>query len=115
MPTESGKTQCPYADRTFHGRPGSADSVKSSSLIPDAQHFDHADHFDIHRACNPHLSFGRGQHIFLGTTFSKSEIEAALRAMLKHVSPEHWQFENLGWSLSIGHRWPLGLKVNLSV
>jgi hypothetical protein len=27
-----------------------------------------------------------------------------LRALLKHVSPEHYQFENLGWSLSVGHR-----------
>ena len=104
MPNELGKSQCPHAHETFHGRPRSADSVQSFSLNLDDRHFERADHFNIHRAYNPHLSFGRGRHICLGTKLAKSEIEAALRALLKHVSPEHYQFENLGWSLSVGHR-----------
>jgi len=95
--------------------PGGILMLVIGSANRDERQFDRADHFDIHRAYNPHLSFGRGRHICLGTNLAKSEIEAALRALLKHVGPEHCQFENLGWSLSVGHRWPVGLKVNLSV
>jgi cytochrome P450 len=45
--------------------------------------FAHAGQFDIRRARNRHLAFGRGLHVCLGTTLARLESRIALDALLR--------------------------------
>jgi len=84
-----------------------------ASANRDERHFEDADQFDITRKKNPHLSFGRGRHMCLGAALAKGEIEAALGALIKHMKPNSCRLEDVSWALSIGHRWPTGVRVEL--
>jgi cytochrome P450 len=51
----------------------------------DEDQFPEADRFNIHRAEQPHLGFGRFTHFCLGSTLARLEIEIALKLLLERL------------------------------
>jgi cytochrome P450 len=62
---------------------GSALLLMTGSANRDERKLDDPDAFDIHRAANNHLSFGRGTHFCLGASLARVEGRVALEEILK--------------------------------
>ena len=54
--------------------------------------FDTPDRFDITRAKNPHLGFGSGQHVCVGSRLAEMQLRLAFAEMARHVR----RFEIMG-------------------
>ena len=48
----------------------------------DPAHFPNPDHFDIRRTDNPHLAFGAGQHVCIGSHIARTLAQAAISRLL---------------------------------
>ncbi|EHB55502.1 Linalool 8-monooxygenase [Mycolicibacterium rhodesiae JS60] len=57
--------------------------LPAANFDPDA--FENPRRFDLTRAVNPHLSFGRGSHICIGKHIAELEIKVVLEELLKRV------------------------------
>jgi len=87
--------------------PGSPIGVVIGSANRDGLVFDTPDQFDVARAPNPHLSYGKGIHACLGAALARREARAALDAFLA-VFPDARSADGpRDWAGSIGLR---GLK-----
>ena len=73
----------------------------------DPAHFADADHFDITRESNDHVSFSNGIHFCLGAALARLEAEIAVPAMLEHFPNMRLATEELSWHENIVLR---GLK-----
>jgi cytochrome P450 len=70
----------------LHGTTIPVDSkvlLLTASAGRDERHYPNADHFDIHRTFDRHLSFGYGPHFCLGATLARMEARVALQQMLE--------------------------------
>lgn len=62
---------------------GSAITLVIGASHRDAQHFEHADRFDIHRKRNRHLAFGADAHVCIGSTLARLEGQVGLAALVE--------------------------------
>jgi cytochrome P450 len=72
-------------DVELHGETlpaGTAVLLLNASANRDERHYPNADQFDIHRAPQPHLSFGYGIHFCLGAALARLEGRVALDEVL---------------------------------
>jgi cytochrome P450 len=60
-------------------------NVFIGSANRDERRYAEPDHFDIHRAPGPHLSFGSGPHMCLGMHLARMESRVALDALLERL------------------------------
>ncbi|WP_336183370.1 cytochrome P450 [Bacillus sp. 205(2023)] len=51
----------------------------------DPKVFSHANEFDITRSPNPHLSFGQGRHICIGSSLARLEAQIAINTLLQRM------------------------------
>lgn len=75
-------------DFELHGQHIKA-GERVAPLLPaanfDPEAFENPRRFDLSRAVNPHLSFGRGSHICIGKHIAELEIKVVLEELLKRV------------------------------
>jgi cytochrome P450 len=84
-------------DAEFQGQPvpeGSAILFLTGAANRDDRRFPNAEHFDIHRADGPHITFGLGIHFCMGAALARLEGRVALEEVLKRfpdwdVDDEH--------------------------
>ena len=67
-------------------RAGDKVVVSFTSANRDERVFDDPDRFDIHRAPNPHLSFGHGPHFCLGAQLARAQMRALFAELLRRTS-----------------------------
>ena len=82
----SGGGRWPDRPVTVHDtviEPGTPVRLLLGSANRDPRHFDGPDRFDIHRAPNRHLGFGRGLHACLGAALGRLEAQVVLPAVLR--------------------------------
>jgi cytochrome P450 len=60
-------------------------NVFIGSANRDERHYAEPDRFDIHRAPEPHMSFGSGPHMCLGMHLARMETRVALDAILERL------------------------------
>jgi cytochrome P450 len=56
--------------------------IWEGSANRDADVFEHADEFDVHRKPNPHLGFGQGVHYCLGANLARLELRVLFEELL---------------------------------
>lgn len=71
--------------RGQHFRQGEQIALLFGSANRDSAQFPHADHFDITRTENAHLSFSLGIHYCLGAPLARMELEIALRTLIQRI------------------------------
>ncbi|ADP81411.1 cytochrome P450 [Pseudofrankia inefficax] len=71
---------------------GSIMTLLNASANRDDRHFPDADHFDIHRRIDRHLSFGYGIHFCLGAALARLEGRVALDEILRRWS--EWEIDS---------------------
>ncbi|HEY2512460.1 MAG TPA: cytochrome P450, partial [Polyangiaceae bacterium] len=96
-------------DFELHGhtiRRGEIVSLLLSSANHDPAKFDRAETFDIHRAPNPHIAFGKGMHHCLGAPLARLEAEIALNAVLRRLRGLRLAIreEDIRWRIIPGFR-----------
>jgi cytochrome P450 len=72
-------------DVTLGGRSitaGQKVQIWEGSANRDADVFEHADEFDVHRKPNPHLGFGQGVHYCLGANLARLELRVLFEELL---------------------------------
>lgn len=80
----------------FHGNivpKGSKILLINGSGNRDPRHFPEADHFDIHRKIDRHLSFGYGAHFCVGGALARLEGHVALRELLQRFPTWHVDYD----------------------
>ena len=76
-----------------------------ASANRDPEKFEQADRFNIMRAPNPYLSFGKGRHACVGGSLVRMEMEAALAVILEYFPGLAMKEDTLTWTPRLGHRW----------
>lgn len=80
----------------------------------DRRKFDDPHRFDIQRAPNAHLSFGKGLHSCIGAPLVRLEMEAALVELLEFPRDITLAGPAVEWEARLGHRWVAGLPLSFS-
>jgi pimeloyl-[acyl-carrier protein] synthase len=86
-------------------RKNSAVLLVLGSANRDSDRFEEADRFDITRAPQPNLAFGRGQHACIGGPLVRIEVEVALRELLQSLPRLAAKGDLQRWTPRLGHRW----------
>lgn len=82
----------------------------------DPARFDEPDRFDVGRAPNPHVSFGRGIHHCLGASLARLEARAAIGELLR-IAPDYMLAEpesSLGYGATFFFHAPTRLAIERS-
>jgi len=79
----------------------------------DAAYFPDADRFDITRAPNRHLAFGRGAHLCLGNNLAKLDMEIIFLTLLKRVRSIECREDNPVFKRGLSARGLTSLPVSL--
>jgi len=80
----------------------------------DASVYRDPDRFMLDRPKRDHLAFGKGNHSCLGFFLVRSEMKAALSALLSHAKSINVHDDNLTWDHRPGHRWLTGLDITVT-
>ena len=81
-------------------RPGMVAAVAFGLVNRDPVTFDTPHQFDVTRATNRHLSFGRGAHYCLGAHLMRMELQVTLDVLGHHLSNLAADDERLAWTAS---------------
>ncbi len=103
-----------HEDAEFSGKiiPGNASVFAMlAAANRDPKHFPDPDRFDIERQPNPHLAFGGGAHICLGTHLARMESQIAIGALVRRLSGLELRSEKVEWGPSL-FRVPARLPVS---
>lgn len=80
----------------------------------DSDHFPSADTFDIRRAPNRHIAFGRGAHLCLGNHLSRLDMEVIFLAILRRVRSIELLLDEPEFKRSLSIRGPVSLPLVLT-
>ena len=78
----------------------------------DPAHFSDPERFDIERSPNPHLAFGGGAHLCLGTHLARMEAQTAIGRLLQRFPRLALESEKVEWGPSL-FRVPARLPVSI--
>ena len=67
----------------------------------DPARFDDPDRFDVARDPNPHLAFGGGTHLCLGTHLARMEAQIAIGTLVRRTRSLSLASETLVWGTSL--------------
>lgn len=73
--------------------------------------FPHADTFDVARAPNPHLAFGRGSHSCVGGSLVEEQMRVALGVLLDGTADLRLVDDPIEWVPRPAHRWVKAVRV----
>lgn len=77
----------------------------------DPKVFAHANEFDITRSPNPHLSFGQGHHICIGSSLARLEAQIAINTLLQRMPSLQLAVSEVRYRKLIGFRALMELPV----
>ena len=104
-----------HEDAEFGGKTIPRDAVVWALLAAanrDPAHFPDPERFDIERSPNPHLAFGGGAHLCLGTHLARMEAQTAIGRLLQRFPRLALESEQVEWGPSL-FRVPARLPVSI--
>jgi len=105
----------PHEDVVFRGKTIPRDTsvfVLLASANRDPERFPDPDRFDITRDPNPHIAFGGGAHLCLGTHLARMESRAAIGGLIERFPKLALESEKVEWGASL-FRVPGSLPVSI--
>ncbi len=103
-------------ETVLHGitlKPGTPLFLALGSANRDPDAYDEPATFDLARDARAALIFGRGRHACIGTQLGLLLIEAAVSALLAAGVTMQFTPADLHYQHRFGHRWPLGVMIDL--
>ena len=79
----------------------------------DPERFPHADRFDVARAPNRHIAFGRGAHLCLGNHLSRLDMEIVFLTLLERTKNIELTTDHVKFKRSLSIRGPISLPLAL--